>query len=105
MVKDSDRAVFGDRAENIIQLYSDLVKYRADKKAAGAKIKAIEARLYCELGDNKSLSCNKQQICHQAQWESDNLISPEQIKEACPEAYGMIEKAGLVKKHKTRRLY
>ena len=98
--------IMGEKALIAWDIKDRLKKARTKKKKIQLQIDDFVNSLGLFIGENKELADEfGDKICSQSKYSQGTLIGPEAIKKECPEAYELLVKAGLIKKHEVRRIY
>ena len=98
--------IMGEKALIAWDIKDRLKKARKKNKRIETEIKDYVNSLGLFIGENKELADEfGDKICSQSKYSQGTLIGPEAIRKECPEAYELLVKAGLIKKHEVRRIY
>lgn len=105
-IKNNRLTVMGEKAVIAWDIKDQLKAERKKKKKSQEKIDDYTNSLGLLMGDNKELADELgEKICSQSKYSTLTMIHPSTIKKECPEAFELLEKVGIIKKHDVRRIY
>jgi predicted phage-related endonuclease len=97
--------IMGDKAAVAWDLKERLKKAKAQIKKGEATKKDIENALALLIGEHVELVDEMgNKICSQSKWEQYSNLGPGKIKTQCPEAFELLDAAGMVSKSERRRI-
>jgi hypothetical protein len=104
-LNDMRLTVMGERAAIAWELKERMKKARALEKRGKTQKEDITAALALLLGDHVELADEMgKKICSQSIFPKLTMLSPKKIKDECPDAYDLLDAAGLIESKEQRRI-
>jgi hypothetical protein len=105
VLNDRRLTIMGEKAAIAWDLKARLKKARAKIKAGERQKADLINALALMIGENVELADEMgKKICSQSKYPKLNMLSPKKIKESCPEAYKLLDDAGMINTHDERRI-
>lgn len=97
--------VMGERAAIAWDLKARMKKARALESRGKKQKEDIKNALALLMGGNIEMADEMgTKICSQSVFDKLNMLSPKKVKESCPDAYEILDAAGMIKSHEERRI-
>ncbi len=104
-INDRRLTIMGDKAAIAWDIKERRKKAATKEKNAKKEKEDLTNALALMIGENLELADEMgNKICSQSMWHPFDMLSPKKIKESCPEAYELLNKAGMIVKGDRRRI-
>ncbi len=104
-INDRRLTIMGDKAAIAWDIKERRKKAATKEKNAKKEKEDLTNALALMIGENLELADEMgNKICSQSMWQQTEMLSPKKIEASCPEAYELLNKAGMIVKGDRRRI-